>query len=80
VNLRDNARLDAMGFAPVGEVVHGMDVVSALHAGYGEGAPGGRGPTQERIGREGEPYLASEFPLLDRIERAQVVRRWPAER
>jgi len=74
VNLRDNARLDAMGFAPIGEVVRGMDVVDALHTGYGEGAPAGQGPTQGRIGSEGEPYLAREFPLLDQIRTARVVR------
>jgi len=74
VNLRDNARLDAMGFAPVGEVVRGMDVVDALHTAYGEGAPAGQGPTQGRISAEGEAYLAREFPLLDRIVRARVVR------
>ena len=70
VNLRDNARLDATSFAPVGEVVRGMEVVDQLHTGYGEGAPAGQGPTQQRIGAEGEPYLAKDFPLLDRIIRA----------
>ena len=74
VNLRDNARLDATSFAPVGEVVRGMEVVDQLHTGYGEGAPAGQGPTQQRIGAEGEPYLAKDFPLLDRIIRARVVR------
>ena len=74
VNLRDNARLDATSFAPVGEVVRGMEVVDQLHTGYGEGAPAGQGPTQQRIGAEGEPYLAKDFPLLDRIVRARVVR------
>jgi peptidyl-prolyl cis-trans isomerase A (cyclophilin A) len=80
VNLRDNARLDAMGFAPVGEVVRGIDVVDALYTGYGEAAPSGSGPPQGRIGTEGEEYLAREFPLLDQIRRAQVIRRWPVTR
>ena len=80
VNLRDNARLDAMGFAPVGEVVRGMDVVDALHTGYGEGAPAGKGPTQQRIGAEGEAYLAKDFPLLDQVRAARVVRLYPATR
>lgn len=74
VNLRDNARLDATGFAPVGEVIRGIEVVDALHTGYGEGAPAGQGPTQGRISAEGEPYLAREFPQLDKILRARVVR------
>lgn len=74
VNLRDNPRLDALGFAPVGEVVRGMDAVDSLYTGYGEGAPAGTGPTQGRIGAEGETYLAKDFPLLDRIVRARIVR------
>jgi peptidyl-prolyl cis-trans isomerase A (cyclophilin A) len=74
VNLRDNARLDALGFAPVGEVVRGLEVVDQLHTKYGEGAPNGAGPSQGKIAAEGEAYLAREFPLLDRIVRARVVR------
>ena len=30
VNLRDNARLDAMGFSPLGEVVSGMEAVDKI--------------------------------------------------
>ncbi len=80
VNLRDNARLDAMGFAPLGEVVRGMDVVDSLYTGYGEGAPSGKGPDQARLAHGGEAYLATEFPLLDQIRTARVVRTWPARR
>lgn len=75
-NLRDNARLDWLGFAPIGEVIAGMDVVDALHTDYGEGAPAGNGPTQTRLRSEGESYLAKEFPLLDQIVSASVVRVW----
>jgi peptidyl-prolyl cis-trans isomerase A (cyclophilin A) len=67
INLRDNVRLDSMGFAPIGRVVEGMDVVDRLYSGYGEG-----GPRQDRIQSEGEAYLAGEFPLLDRIERVTI--------
>lgn len=73
VNLADNPRLDGMGFAPVGEVVEGMAVVDSLHAGYGEGAPRGGGPSQERILREGNEYLESSFPELDHVEEARLV-------
>ena len=73
INYADNSRLDDMGFAPIGEVVEGMSVVDSLHAGYGEGAPRGRGPDQGRIQREGNAYLESEFPDLDWIRRATVV-------
>jgi peptidyl-prolyl cis-trans isomerase A (cyclophilin A) len=77
INLRDNARLDAMGFAPLGEVVRGIDVVDALHTEYAR-IPGGPQPDQRAIMREGEAYLAREFPLLDRILTARIVRTWPA--
>jgi peptidyl-prolyl cis-trans isomerase A (cyclophilin A) len=73
INYADNSRLDGMGFSPIGEVVEGMDVVDALHAGYGEGAPRGRGPDQGRIQAEGNAYLAREFPDLDWIRSAKIV-------
>lgn len=73
INLRDNGRLDDSAFAPIGRVVEGMDVVDLLYGGYGEGAPQGKGPRQDRIQSEGEAYLAREFPLLDRIHRAVLV-------
>ncbi len=72
INLADNVRLDEMGFAPVGRVVEGMEVVDQLHGGYGEGAPRGRGPSQDRIQSEGEAYLAQGFALLDKIEDAKI--------
>jgi peptidyl-prolyl cis-trans isomerase A (cyclophilin A) len=72
INLGDNANLDKMGFAPFGRVRE-LDVLKTLHAGYGEGAPGGRGPLQARIQREGNAYLKAEFPQLDYIKRALVV-------
>ena len=72
INYRDNNRLDASGFAPVGEVVQGMDVVDKLYGDYGEGAPQGRGPDQYRMNLEGERYLARQFPRLDKIKQATI--------
>jgi cyclophilin family peptidyl-prolyl cis-trans isomerase len=74
INKRDNGRLDAMGFAPFGRVVEGMEVVKALNEEYGEGAPGGRGPDQERIQSEGNVYLNGWFPKLDSVVTARVVK------
>jgi peptidyl-prolyl cis-trans isomerase A (cyclophilin A) len=71
INFSDNARLDAMGFAPIGRV-RSMDVVDKLYAGYGEGAPAGRGPLQARLQSEGNAYLKAEFPQLDYIRRATI--------
>jgi peptidyl-prolyl cis-trans isomerase A (cyclophilin A) len=73
INLGDNRRLDRMGFSPVGRVIAGMSAVDSLYLGYGEGAPRGRGPLQDRITREGETYLQREFPLLDKILSARIV-------
>lgn len=80
VSYRDNSRLDAMGFAPVGQVVAGMEVVDSLHGGYGEGAPRGQGPDQGRIVREGNAYLRAQFPRLDSIATARVTQRWTSSR
>lgn len=76
INLKNNQRLDPMGFSVAAQVVAGMDVVDSLYQGYGEGAPRGKGPSQGRIGKEGEAYLAREFPRLDKIVKARVVQRW----
>ncbi len=72
INLADNPQLDGMGFAPLGEVVRGMDVVDKLFAGYGEGAPMGTGPDQMRLMKEGNGYLRAEFPALDSIVKTAV--------
>jgi peptidyl-prolyl cis-trans isomerase A (cyclophilin A) len=74
INYADNNRLDGQGFAPFGKVVSGMNVVDALYADYGEGAPSGRGPEQGRIQREGNAYLASSFANLDYIKKATIVK------
>jgi len=74
VNLVNNFRLDRLGFTPVGRVVEGMEVVDSLYGGYGESAPDGRGPNQDRIAAQGNAYLAREFPKLDYIRTATVVR------
>jgi len=73
INYADNSRLDAQGFSPFGEVVSGMEVVDQLYADYGEGQPSGMGPDQERIEKEGNAYLAKNFPNLDYIKTARVV-------
>ena len=72
INLADNKRLDAMGFAPFARV-RDLAVVEALYAGYGEGFPNGNGPQQGRIQREGNTYLRAEFPELDYIRRARLL-------
>lgn len=66
INLADNPRLDGMGFAPVGRVVDGMNVVDSLYSAYGES------PDQTLIQTLGNPYLDRTFPKLDRIKTAKI--------
>jgi peptidyl-prolyl cis-trans isomerase A (cyclophilin A) len=72
ISLVDNARYDRMGFAPIGEVVSGMENVDRLYSGYGDGAPNGNGPIQQRIQTEGNAYLVKEFPKLDFVKKAII--------
>jgi peptidyl-prolyl cis-trans isomerase A (cyclophilin A) len=74
INFTDNAGLDRQGFSPFGRVVSGMNVVDALNAEYGEGAPRGRGPDQARIQMEGNAYLSREFSRLDYVKKATIER------
>jgi peptidyl-prolyl cis-trans isomerase A (cyclophilin A) len=73
INLGNNANLDSMGFSPFGKVTSGMEVVDKLYSQYGEGAPNGNGPDQNRIQKEGKAYLEKSFPLLDTIKTAVIV-------
>jgi peptidyl-prolyl cis-trans isomerase A (cyclophilin A) len=66
INLADNARLDGMGFSPMGRVVDGMSVVDSLYSGYGES------PDQTLIQTLGNSYLDRTFPKLDRIKTARI--------
>lgn len=73
INLVDNTNLDALGFAPIAEVVEGMEVVDSLYSGYGEGPPQGGGPRQDLIQTRGNSYLEAEFPRLDYIRSAEII-------
>ena len=72
INFADNAGLDGQGFAPFGRVISGMNVVDTLHGDYGEGAPSGRGPHQGVLQRDGNAYLAKDFPRLDYVKKATI--------
>lgn len=72
INLDDNSNLDGMGFSPFGRV-RDMIAVDKLYAGYGEGAPKGVGPSQQRLHQGGNAYLKKEFPRLDYIKSASAM-------
>jgi cyclophilin family peptidyl-prolyl cis-trans isomerase len=67
INLGDNAKLDSMGFAPIGHVTSGMDNVDKIYPLYGEA------PDQEQITAQGNAYLKKNFPRLDYIKTARIV-------
>ena len=73
INFADNVNLDKMGFSPFGKVTQGMDVVDKINGEYGEGAPSGRGPRQDRVQQEGNTYLKQDFPKLDYIKSATIL-------
>ena len=78
INTGDQSRQDAMGFAPFGKVVEGMDVVDSLYAGYAETSGGGmRAGHQGKLFEEGNAYLDREFPLLDKLIRAEIIEPHP---
>jgi peptidyl-prolyl cis-trans isomerase A (cyclophilin A) len=66
INLGDNARLDQMGFAPIGRVISGMENVVKINAEYREN------PDQGEIEKSGNAYLEKAFPRLDYIKTARV--------
>jgi cyclophilin family peptidyl-prolyl cis-trans isomerase len=75
ISLRDNSYQDQQGFVPFGEVVEGMDVADALNAEYGETSGGGiRAGKQQPLFDGGNRYLDRNFPRLDRILRARVIK------
>lgn len=76
INLKDNPRLDTInffdvkGFPSFGEVVNGMDVVSALYSGYGD-------TTMSRLDvmYENRGQFLQLFPGLDVIRKAYILKK-----
>jgi len=71
-NLRNNSMLDSRGFAPIGEVVSGMDAVDSFYNSYGDMPPQGMGPDPQMIEQQGNSYLDDHFPRLDYIKKATI--------
>ena len=68
INFSDNAGLDTQGFAPFGQVIEGMQLVDQFFSGYGEA------PDQGSIRQQGKAYVDRNFPNLDRILKAEIVK------
>ena len=75
INLSDNVELDEQGFAPLGYVVEGMDVVDSIFSGYDENSGGGmRRGKQQKLFELGNAYLDREFPDLDQLIDAEIIK------
>jgi peptidyl-prolyl cis-trans isomerase A (cyclophilin A) len=71
INYGNNARLDAMGFAPVCKVIQGMEeVAEKLYGDYGEKPSGKQGDIQSK----GNAYLREAWPNLDYIKTSSIVK------
>lgn len=76
INLEDNVRLDTQGFAPFGKVIKGFETIQSFYSGYGESSGGGmRTNRQDQMFEQGNQWLDENFPQLDRIKKARIVRK-----
>ena len=66
ISLKDNSRLDGMGFSPFARIVSGMEAVDKITSEYGER------PQQPLIEQQGNVYLEKEFPNMDYVKTAKV--------
>ena len=76
INLKDNSEThDKEPFVVFGEIERGMEAADALYADYGEAAGGGiRAGKQDPVFEGGNGYLKANFPLLDYISTARVLK------
>jgi peptidyl-prolyl cis-trans isomerase A (cyclophilin A) len=68
INFGDNASLDSQGFSPFAIVTDGMDVVDGINSEYREQ------PDQNAVRMRGNEYLTQNFPRLDYILKASLVK------
>jgi cyclophilin family peptidyl-prolyl cis-trans isomerase len=74
INLKDNTRLDTVayngvtGFPPIGRILKGIEVIDCLYSGYGEK------PSQDSITINGINYTKKEFPEMDYINKAVLLK------
>jgi len=73
IHQKTNHDLDKVGYAPLGKVVSGMEVVDSLYKDYGEGPPNGKGPDRVKLQGGGNTYLKKSFPQLDYVTGATLL-------
>lgn len=69
INVANNPKLDARGFAPFGEVTESRVTIRRFYAGYGELAS----KQQDEIEAQGSEFLAKNYPKLDSIKSAAIM-------
>ncbi|MCS7025956.1 MAG: peptidylprolyl isomerase [Bryobacteraceae bacterium] len=74
INLKDNSAMLDKNFPAFAKIVEGMDVAEKLAFVYGELAPKGAGPDGVKAEMLGNAYLEREFPRLDAIKKATIIR------
>ena len=67
INLVNNTELNLHGYAPIGKVTQGMDIVDAIYSGYKQE------PSQGKIVRKGNKYLEESFPKLSYVVSAEIL-------
>jgi peptidyl-prolyl cis-trans isomerase A (cyclophilin A) len=67
VNLRNNSNLDKDGFAPIGQVVEGMEVVDQFYSGYGNNFD------LRAFRALGNRYMKKQHPEMDIIVKATLI-------
>jgi len=74
-NLRDNSEThDKEPFTPFGRVIAGLELIDKVNAEYGEGPGGIRAGKQDAYFDGGNAWLLKQFPRLDYIRSAHVLR------
>merc|ERR1712232_666754 len=69
INTGDNERLDSMGFAPLGTVVSGMDVVDKI---YNPTPGSSSGVDQDAYTTQGQSWIKEHYPKVNSIVSAQI--------
>ncbi len=75
INLRDNSEThDKEPFVPFGRIIEGMAVADAFNVEYLEGLGGIRAGKQDPAFAEGNAFFKREYPRLDVIRRATLLK------
>ncbi|MBR2648657.1 MAG: peptidylprolyl isomerase [Sediminibacterium sp.] len=76
IDINDNTKLDTTmregvhGYPPIGKVIKGYEVLEALNGQYGRDIL----PLQDSIYKYGNAYLDKQFPGLDKIIKAIIIK------